>query len=113
MAYLKKHKTTIHEGFKYSGNQCEMSVSGNNTEESKKQQECSLIVFSILAGMEQPIPFWPEWNSPFHSGRNEMVHSIPAGMECNHFILARMKWTILAGMEWSFHSGRNEMPFFA
>ena len=70
-------------------------------------------MFSILAGMEQPIPFWPEWNSPFHSGRNEMVHSIPAGVECNYLIPVGMELTIPARMEWSFHSGRNEMPFFA
>ena len=31
-----------------------------------------------------------EWT--FHSGRNEMVHFIPAGME--QFILAGMKWVI-------------------
>ena len=31
-----------------------------------------------------------EWT--FHSGRNEMVHSIPAGMK--QLIPARMKWVI-------------------
>ena len=64
-----------------------------------------------------------EWT--FHSGRNEMVHFIPAAME--QFIPAGMKWS---GMKWtipfrpewtcslrsewngSFHSGRNEMIHF-
>ena len=44
------------------------------------------------------ISFWPEWNGPFHSGWNEM--------QPFHF-----GWngpSILAGMEWSFHSGRND-----
>ena len=35
----------------------------------------------IPAGMKWVIPFRPEWNGPFHSGRNEMAHSIPAGMD--------------------------------
>ena len=48
-----------------------------------------------------------EWT--FHSGRNEMVHSIPAGMK--QFIPAGMEWAIPFRPEWngSFHSGRNEM----
>ena len=53
-----------------------------------------------------------EW--PFHSGRNEMIHFIPAGME--HFIPAGMEWAISFRPERNgpFHSGRNEMtiPFW-
>ena len=69
------------------------------------------------------IPFHSCWNkmNPFHSCWNGMTipfwlewddHSILAGMECNHSIPVGMEAVIPARMEWSFHSGRNGMPFF-
>ena len=58
-----------------------------------------------------------EWNGPFHSGRNEMAHSIPARMKWP--ILFRSEWNAPFRSEWnapfrpewngSFHSGQNEM----
>ena len=63
----------------------------------------------IPTGMEWPISFRPEWNGPFHSGRNGMTHFIPAGMEWP--IPFRPEWTASFRPEWNgpFHSGRNEM----
>ena len=51
---------------------------------------------------KKAIPFRPEWNGPFRSGRNEMAHSIPAGMKCS--IPAGMKWSISFRPEWNAHS---------
>ena len=42
------------------------------------------MIHFIPAGMEWVISFLPEWNGPFHSGRNGIGHFIPA--EWEHFI---------------------------
>ena len=104
------------------------------------------MVQSTPTGMKWVIPFrpeWtglfrPEWNGSFHSGRNEISHSIPFQPEwtgpfrpewngpfhsgwngMDHFILAGMEWPISFRPEWTapfqpewnepFHSDRNEM----
>ena len=55
----------------------------------------------IPAGIKWAIPFRPEWIEPFHSGQNEMGHSISDGM----------KWSITFQLEWNgpFNSSWNEM----
>ena len=45
----------------------------------------------IPARMKLVIPSQPEWNGPFRSGRNEMAHSILAGMDL--FTPAGIEWS--------------------
>ena len=66
-----------------------------------------LLDYTVLYRMD--ISFRPEWNGSFHSGRNKMVHSIPAGIKWP--IPFWPEWTSSHQPEWngSFHSGRG--PF--
>ena len=58
------------------------------------------------------IPVQLELKGPFHSDRNETVHSGWNGMD--HLIPARTEWTISFRTEWKgpFHSGQNGMDHF-
>ena len=104
---LKKHKKSKHKGIGYFCNQCKYQTTTQRNLKSTKNINMKvagmifLLVFSILARMEWSISFRLEWNGPFHSDWN--------GMQPFHS--GRNGPSILAGMEWSFHSGRNEMPF--
>ena len=66
----------------------------------------------FLLEWNEPIPFLLEWNEPIPFRLEWDDHSILAGMECNHSIPVGMETVIPARMKWSFHSGRNGMPFF-
>ena len=58
------------------------------------------------------ISFQPEWNAPIHSNQNEMIHSIPVGMD--KFTLTGMKWLIPCWSEWNgpLHSSQNGIEHF-